>query len=77
METTQFEIAYKKASIRWLNYPLHIANMQIFKIKKPELLALTTLRFARSLGVNLPTRYTTLGFRGLSNSELRNIPCVN
>ena len=55
METTQFEIAYKKASVRWLNYPLHIANMQIFKIKKQEL-AVPTLRFARSLGVKPPIR---------------------
>jgi len=56
METTQFEMAYKKASVRWLNYPLHIANMQIFNIKKPEI-AIPTLRFARSLGVKPPTRY--------------------
>jgi len=59
IQTTQFEQAYKKASVRWQNYPLHIANIQSFNLKKSDI-SLPTLRFVRSLGMKLPTRHLSL-----------------
>jgi len=58
-KTMRFEIAYKKMSDQWLNYPLHIADVRVFNTKQTKL-AYPTLRFARSLGLKPPVRRLSL-----------------
>jgi hypothetical protein len=58
-KTTLFESAYRKVALRFRNYPLHIADMQMFHVKKPDHSA-ATLRFVRSLDVKTHTRPASL-----------------